>query len=176
VQLGGDLTVDIGLPDDVSNEGVVPVLAKNLSEPSDVTGWLAMRIVEIESFVRQLPSIAILVNGEEQVQRVSAALNEALANENIRVVPCLNGQTIGQENDVRVFDVQHIKGLEFEAVFFVGIDKLADERPDLFEKYLYVGATRAATYLGLTCEGRELPQKIAGLEPLFGTGWALVQT
>ena len=28
-------------------------------------------------------------------------------------------------NDVRVFDIQHIKGLEFEAVFFVGVDRLA---------------------------------------------------
>jgi hypothetical protein len=171
VLIGGNQAVETGLPENVNNEGVAPVLAKNLSEQSDVTGWLAKRIVEIESFVQQLPSVAILVNGEEQVQKVAAALNEALADQNVRVVPCLNGQTIGQENDVRVFDVQHIKGLEFEAVFFVGIDKLADSQPDLFDKYLYVGATRAATYLGISCEGPELPKKIAGLEGLFGTGW-----
>jgi hypothetical protein len=55
-------------------------------------------------------------------------------------VPCLLGQLAGQDNDVRVFDVQHIKGLEFEAVFFIGIDRLAERQQDLFEKYLYVGA------------------------------------
>jgi len=64
------------------------------------------------------------------------------------------GQTVGQDNDVRVFDVQHIKGLEFEAVFFVDVDELAERLPTLFDRYLYVGATRAATYLGLTCAGR----------------------
>jgi DNA helicase IV len=171
VLLGGGDAVEVALPENVDNEGVAPVLAKNTGEQSDIVNWLATRVVEIESFVQQLPSIAVLVNGEEQVQKIASGLNEALADQNIRVVPCLNGQVIGQENDVRVFDVQHIKGLEFEAVFFVGIDHLARNQPDLFDKYLYVGATRAATYLGMTCEGQELPHKIAALEPLFNAGW-----
>ena len=68
---------------------------------------------------------------------------------------------------MRVFNVQHIKGLEFEAVFFVGIDKLAENQPELFEKYLYVGATRAATYFGMTCEKGALPDKIIGLQKNF---------
>jgi DNA helicase IV len=72
---------------------------------------------------------------------------------------------------VRVFDVQHIKGLEFEAVFFVDVDKLALERPDLFDKYLYVGATRAATYLGLTVSGPMLPDKLAPLADAFTSDW-----
>ena len=67
---------------------------------------------------------------------------------------------MGQDSDVRVFDVQHIKGLEFEAAFFLGIDRLARTLPDLFDKYLYVGVTRAATYLGLTCDA-ELPATMA---------------
>jgi DNA helicase IV len=78
---------------------------------------------------------------------------------------------IAKDNDVRVFDVQHIKGLEFEAVFFVGIDKLAARHPLLFDKYLYVGATRAATYLGLTCASVELPSKIKPLEDSFAASW-----
>jgi DNA helicase IV len=52
-----------------------------------------------------------------------------------------------------VFDVRHIKGLEFEAVFLVAIDCLALQMPDLFERFVYVGTTRAATYLAITCEG-----------------------
>ncbi|HAZ8153761.1 TPA: ATP-binding domain-containing protein [Escherichia coli] len=52
---------------------------------------------------------------------------------------------------MRVFDIQHIKGMEFEAVFFVSIDQLATLHPALFGKYLYVGITRAATYLDVTC-------------------------
>ena len=65
---------------------------------------------------------------------MAAALNDALASSNIRAVPCPFGEMAGQENDVRVFDVRHIKGLEFEAVFFLGIDRLAQRQPDLFEK------------------------------------------
>ena len=70
----------------------------------------------------------------------------------------------------RVFDVKHIKGLEFEAVFFVGVDLLVTSRPDLFDKYLYVGATRAATYLGLTCENR-LPPDLEQLNLSFAKQW-----
>jgi hypothetical protein len=43
----------------------------------------------------------------------------------------------------------------------------------IFDKYLYVGATRAATYLGLTCDGPQLPAKIQPLEALFGKTWKL---
>jgi hypothetical protein len=71
-----------------------------------------------------------------------------------------------------VFDVEHIKGLEFEAVFFVGLDRLATAKPELFDKYLYMGTTRAAMYLGLTTEGRALPDQIASLEGLFDQSWS----
>ena len=111
------------------------------------------------------------MNSEEEVQPVAESLGSVLADLNIRVVPCLNGQVRGNESEVRVFSVEHIKGLEFEAVFFVGLDQLAEQNPDLFDKYLYVGATRAATYLGLTCE-TTLPESMQGLACLFGNSWA----
>ncbi len=77
---------------------------------------------------------------------------------------------MGQDNDVRVFDVEHIKGLEFEAVFFIGIDRLASLHPQLFDKYLYVGTTRAATYLGVTCDD-VLPAAISTLRSMFVADW-----
>jgi DNA helicase IV len=72
---------------------------------------------------------------------------------------------------VRVFDVQHIKGLEFEAVFFVGADLLAENIPELFDKYLYVGATRAATFFGITCHNTA-PKLINNLRSSFQQSWA----
>jgi len=117
-----------------------------------------------------LPSTAIFVNSESEVERVASALHVALAEQNIKVVACLNGQVMGQDNDVRVFDIQHIKGLEFEAVFFIDIDHLAEQQPELFDKYLYVGTTRAATYLGITCR-RFLPTSISTLRPMFVDDW-----
>jgi hypothetical protein len=160
----------VALPLHVNAEGVQPVLAEDMSDRTEIVNWLDERIREIDSFLPQLPSIAILVNSEEEVQAIASALDSALTNLNIRAVACPNGQVMGQGNDVRVFDVQHIKGLEFEAVFFVGIDQLATMHPRLFDKYLYVGSTRAATYFGMIC-GNKLPSAIAGLRPMFAESW-----
>jgi hypothetical protein len=158
------------LPNHVDSEGVAPALLENASTVPVVVDWLAQRIREIELFVGLLPSIAVFVESEPEVQPLADALNAALADTNTQVVACPRGQVMGQDNDVRVFDVQHIKGLEFEAVFFVGIDRLASLQPQLFDKYLYVGTTRAATYLGVTCDD-VLPPAMSSLRPMFVPGW-----
>ncbi len=159
------------LPEHVNNDCVAPALLEGASERAVIVDWLAQRIREIERFVGQMPSIAVFVESEAEVQPIADELNAALAGENTQVVACTKGQARGQDNDVRVFDVEHIKGLEFEAVFFVGIDRLASLHPQLFDKYLYVGTTRAATYLGVTCDD-VLPIGISTLRPLFVTDWA----
>lgn len=159
------------LPQRVNNTGFEPVLAKGLKDRSAVADWLSARITEIERLTDALPPVAVLVSDEDEVIAMADALNKVLGAGNIRAVPCPFGQMAGQDNDVRVFDVRHIKGLEFEAVFFIGIDKLAAQQPDLFEKYLYVGATRAAMYLGLTTEANSLPSKVAELEGRFRLQW-----
>lgn len=171
VVVSGGSVDDTELSDFADNAGVTPVLAKGLANLGDVTSWLAERIIEIEGFVGELPSIAVLVNSEDEVRPVAGALSDALAEHNISVEACLDGRVRGRDGAVRVFNVQHIKGLEFEAVFFIGIDRLAEKHPDLFDKYLYVGATRAATYLGLTCE-ENLPPRLIPLEELFERRWS----
>ena len=88
----------VSLPDDVDNDGVAPTLLEG--EP-EVTHWLAKRIREIESFVGDLPSVAIFVGNESEVQPLSDSLGVALAEENTRVIPCHEGQVMGQDNDVR---------------------------------------------------------------------------
>ena len=50
------------------------------------------------------------------------------------------------------------------------LDQLAALHPALFDKYLYVGTTRAATYLGVTCDGA-LPPAIESLRAHFGQDW-----
>ena len=167
--VGGD-EQHASLPAHVDSAGVAPALLEHASDAETVVSWLADRIVEIERFVGQLPSTAIFVKSENHVARVAAALNTALAEHNIQAIACREGQAVGQESNVRVFDIQHIKGLEFEAVFFVGIDQLAALHPATFDKYLYVGITRAANYLGVTCEGA-LPVVIESLRAHFGQDW-----
>lgn len=166
----GGTEQNVSLPAHMDSVGVAPALLEHAAEMPVIVSWLANRIREIERFVGQLPSTAIFVNSENDVAPVAEALNAALAEHNIQVIACREGQAVGQETNVRVFDIQHIKGLEFEAVFFIGIDQLAALHPSLFDKYLYVGTTRAATYLGVTCDGA-LPPVIEELRPLFGQHW-----
>ena len=166
----GGTVPNVSLPLDVNNDIAAPVLLENSSR-SDIHEWLASLIVDIERFVNQLPSIAVFVNSEEEVESTAKALDELLSEHNIPVMACRKGQAVGQDSSVRVFDIQHIKGLEFEAVFFIGVDRLAERQPELFDKFIYVGATRAAAYLGLACEG-ELPAQLRSVRLHFGKSWS----
>jgi hypothetical protein len=159
------------LPSDIEFEGVSPALLEGCPDQASLAAWVAGRIREIERFVKRFPSIAVFVKDDADVLRVAEVLSDALEDTNIEVEACLGGQAVGQETDVRVFAVEYIKGLEFEAVFFVGVDHLAQAHATLYDKYLYVGATRAATYLGLTCEGH-LPNPLSALKDMFVAGWS----
>jgi hypothetical protein len=78
-------------------------------------------------------------------------------------------RTCGHAID-RAFGIQHIKGLEFEAVFFDGVDRLTAAQSALFDKYLYVGTTRAATNRGVSC-GPVLSAALDALRPQFALHW-----
>lgn len=167
---GGDLTAIGELPKESTHEGVKPVLLESANE-DQAAKWISDRIAEVERAVKQMPTIAVLVNAEEDVRPMAERLTGYLESINLKAVACEEGKALGEGADVRVFDIQHIKGLEFEAVFFAGVDRLAEQKPDLFDRYLYVGATRAATYLGLVCY-QEIPNKLRPLLPEFVGDWA----
>lgn len=167
--LDGDLSALGELPKESTHEGVKPVLLEQASE-DEAARWIAQRIAEVERAVRQMPTIAILVNAEDDVKPMADRLTSYLEEVSLKAVACEEGKALGEGADVRVFDIQHIKGLEFEAVFFVGVDRLAEQKPELFDRYLYVGATRAATYLGMVCY-QKLPVKIQSLAGSFDLAW-----
>ncbi len=169
-QLDGQKMKKVDLPNITGAEGVKPVLVENLSG-RNLAEWLADRIYEIEKSISKLPSIAVFVDGESEVMPLADLLKDVSKSRNIQVIGCQGGRDIGQDANVRVFDVRHIKGLEFEAVFFVNIDRLAAKSPDLFNKYLYVGTTRAATYLGFTCE-ESLPKSMKNINNEFVSSWS----
>ena len=133
--------------------------------------WLANRILEIERLVGRLPSIAVFVDSEGSIDPIVKSTAVFLSEHNVQIVGCRDGRDVGNSQEVRVFDIRHIKGLEFEAVFFIGVDALAERMPDLFDRYIYVGITRAATFLGVTCHAR-LPEKLEHIRPLSSyTAW-----
>ncbi len=158
------------LSGDAQHKGVPPVMIDHAYDASITSQWVAERIIEIQALVTNIPSIAVFVASEDDVRSVSSALDTALQPYNIRAIGCYEGQALGDDIDVRCFDVQHIKGLEFEAVFFLDVDRLFMYHPSLALRYLYVGITRAATFLGLTFCG-SVPEQLESLRPKFESKW-----
>ncbi|MBR0848435.1 ATP-binding domain-containing protein [Bradyrhizobium diazoefficiens] len=164
-------TTSTAAPSDEEEAGVPPLLVENITS-ADTPAWLARRIREVELAVGSVPAIAIFVDGDGRVAPLAQALQTALAPWNFVVKGRLQDSTVGDPREVRVFDVNNVKGMEFEAVFFVSIDDLASRVPDLFARFLYVGLTRAATYLGVTCEG-SLPPSLSTIRRHFAAdGWS----
>ncbi|MEX1205675.1 MAG: ATP-binding domain-containing protein [Dongiaceae bacterium] len=155
-------------PTATEDADVWPLLGEKLSGNA-LAAWLANRTCEVEQAIGRLPSIAVFVDGDEHIDPLVDSTRKILSERNIPIVGCKEGRIVGDKSEVRVFDVQHIKGLEFEAVFFVGIDGLAERIPDLFQRFLYVGVTRAATYLGLTC-AKTFPRKLDPVRSHFKSG------
>lgn len=168
--IGGSPEQEIVLPDRVDAEGVAPVWAPHLGTVQETAAWLADRILEVEAIVTAVPSIAVLVNEEREVEPLAAALGAKLQDRNIKAAPCKDGKVVGNDRDVRVFHIKHIKGMEFEAVFFVNLDETIRSQPELFAKYLYVGATRAATYLGITFSG-DIAEEVSKIAHHFQDRW-----
>ena len=159
-------------PDHIDNVGVEPVIGRSLSTLEKQARWLSERIREIDNFTNgSLPTIAVLVSDSSALEPLAQALSAELEDMNIRAVGCPKGMVKGQAGDVRIFEVEHIKGLEFEAVFFMDIDTLHDREPELFDRYIYVGATRAATFLGLGCRGSTLPGRLGEVERSLAGCW-----
>jgi len=167
---GGDVESLGNLPADYMHDGVSPLLVENVDNIDSAAEWIAGQVHVIEKTLKVLPTIAVLVNAESEVKPMTEALNQYLEDMSLKAVACEEGKSLGEGTDIRVFDIQHIKGLEFEAVFFAGVDKLASNKPDLFDRYIYVGATRAATYLGMVCYG-SLPTKLETIKELCKENW-----
>lgn len=128
--LHGGSRTHICQPAHMEDADIPPLLAEGLQGDA-LAGWLAARVLEVERALRAVPSIAIFVDGDGQIDTLVQTMRSHFAEHNLDVVGCKEGKIAGSERQIRVFDVQYIKGLEFEAVFFIGVDELAARVPDL---------------------------------------------
>ena len=136
-----------------------PVLVRHAPEETEGAEWIAQRIKEIYDLSGgRLPTVGVLLPTEADVEPFTALLREALFDASIDVEASLAGQSLGETNKVRVFCVDHIKGLEFESVFFCDIDVMAEKQGDLIDKFVYVGLSRARSFLGMTYRGAFPPK------------------
>lgn len=165
-------TIEDRAPDYGENIGFDPVCGVGIDTDEKRAEWLARRIREIEAIGNgTLPTVAVLVSDRDAVDALTDQLDRQLAKTNLRARAYSAGNAIGHSQDVRVFSIEHIKGLEFEAVFFADVDRLAEAQPELFDRYIYVGATRAATFLGLTCSAPRMPDELVGADLSYGQSW-----
>lgn len=155
--------------------------AENVNDPDalwysarskeDQAKWIVKQIGELHRIWGEtLRPIAVFVPDEADVSSTANLLRELLLETyGIETEACFEGRILGTQAKVRVFSVQFIKGLEFEAVFFLGADHMAAISPDLVDRFLYVGLTRARSFLALITDG-EFPQALNHVRNLFKQG------
>lgn len=145
------------------------------SDSEDGLGdWVTGRILEIYKACGMLPSIEIFVPEESDIDRAYDIISDKLNEFSIDIDKCPGG-VLGSGSQVRIFSIEYIKGLEFEGVFLLNIDEIEKKQPDLLIQYLYVGLTRATTYLSATYE-TEFPESIGFIEEDFKEGtWQLYE-
>lgn len=169
--IGHELAIEAGFRPDESDPHPIRYKA---SSPEDEVQWLVQRIGEIyRACGERLPSIALLTADEGSIRPLARRLREPLLGRfGIDVQECPQGQVLGTQAKVRVFSVEYIKGLEFESVFFVGIDRMALISPTLVDRFLYVGLTRARSFLGVTYFD-EFPSSLSHAIDCFGgSSWS----
>jgi DNA helicase IV len=132
--------------------------------------WIIKRIGELHRIWGEMLPVAVFVPSEADVSPTAELLRTLLFEDyGIQVEACLEGRILGTQANVRVFSVQFIKGLEFEAVFFVGADHMAAASPELVDRFLYVGLTRARNFLAVVTFG-EFPKALSHVREFFKQG------
>jgi hypothetical protein len=132
-------------------------------------GWVADRIVDIKKYHDAgFPTVALFVRDDAAVQKTAKWLNEQelLSDNNMSAQACRGGEVLGEANSIRVFSLEYIKGLEFEAVFFLDVDTVSMADEQMIDKYIYVGISRANQFLAITAE-QELPACLVETRDLF---------
>ncbi len=126
-------------------------LAYVSEDEQDKVEWIGQRIREIYNIYKQLPSIAIFLNDEGSIPAFVKALKDTdfIYDTDIEVVDGSSGIVLASSNQIRVYPIKVVKGMEFDVVFFHNIDKSA-ETDDIIKRYIYVGVSRAAFFLAAT--------------------------
>ena len=118
-------------------------------DEEDKAEWLIDRILEVKAKYGFVPSIAVFVADASEAGALAERMLsfETLQDEGIDVADCSRGDTLSNKDTIRIFPISLVKGMEFEVAFFHNIDHLQSQ---LVERYLYVGLSRAAFFLGVT--------------------------
>jgi superfamily I DNA/RNA helicase len=131
--------------------------------------WVAQRIAELyHIYEKIIPNIAIFVRNNDQIEKLTKALNdnEILIRNMIHVKGCVGEGEIGSAEFIRIFNINLIKGMEFETVFFMDVDEYGRDEMEMLDKLIYVGVSRATYYLAITLND-SFPERLAPVKHLL---------
>lgn len=134
-----------------SNKVPAPLVYINENEHTKIE-WISKRISEVyRAYGEQLPSIAIFVNDKGYIPRFIDNLKETefFTKNNIDVLDGSKDNSKITENHICVYSIDVVKGMEFDVVFFHNIDNSSADT-EILKRYIYVGVSRAAFFLGIT--------------------------
>jgi DNA helicase IV len=135
-----------------SNKVPAPLVYVEGNELSKIE-WISKRISEVyRAYGEILPSIAIFVTDKGYIPRFINYLQntEFFKEKKIKVLDGTSASKIA-ESHICVYPIDVVKGMEFDVVFFHNVDK-TDAEMDNVKRYIYVGLSRAAFFLGVTME------------------------
>ena len=133
-----------------SNRVPAPLVCINENEQHKIE-WISKRIEEVyRAYAENLPSIAIFVTDKGYIPHFIENLQatEFFISKGIKIY---DGTIANDATDkhICIYPISVVKGMEFDVVFFHNIDKTDADR-DLLKRYIYVGLSRAAFFLGIT--------------------------
>jgi len=129
-----------------------PLVFVDTNEENKIT-WISKRIEEVyRAYGEQLPSIAIFVTDKGYIQAFIQRLQntEFFKTHKIHVLDGTDHDINKGLNHICVYPIDVVKGMEFDVVFFHNIDKVSIEDTERIKRYIYVGVSRAAFFLGIT--------------------------
>jgi len=115
--------------------------------------WLRDKILDIYSqYDGHVPSTAIFAHSDDEVDKLKTLLrsDQKLGEVGILVKGCKTDDELISDSQVVIYNIESIKGLEFEAVFFPNIDLIENQSDELIQRYLYVGISRSAYFLNIS--------------------------
>ena len=96
------------------------------------------------------------MNNKNDIRPFVEALRDSdfVYDAGIEIVDGSDGNVLASSNQIRVYPINVVKGMEFDVVFFHNIDNVTADN-DLIKRYIYVGISRAAFFLGVTFSKEE---------------------
>lgn len=135
-----------------SNKVPAPLVYVEKNEQSKIE-WISKRISEVyRAYGENLPSIAIFVTDKGYIPQFLANLQDTsfFKETEIKVLDGVNANRTAEKH-ICVYPIDVVKGMEFDVVFFHNVDK-TDAEMDFIKRFIYVGLSRAAFFLGVTME------------------------